>query len=635
MRYQIVFSSGFVKLAKIKLESGVIDTPTIMRRNNLKDEDNHWIIGDKKVKITMDYPTGYLVKNNKQTSDTDLVIIENFLMHPVLDKKILEKKLAQAVEQVKKKIFEVTPERAVCVIQPTESKETLFKFLEAIVELKIENIAITNLLPILTNHRKLVEFFGLVKTTVPIGTKILILSPVPHIFIPLLAYLGADIFSNDFPILSTKQKVFLTHSGGDEIQNLKEKICFCEACSSVSEVKEMVSFDKLLHHNEHIFLQKIRETREALHKKDLRSFLEKELQNHPTIASAIRIMDEIWKDEIIIRTPTWSSYSIKSITSYGFTRPEIIAFQEKMLERFSILKNKKIIVLLPCSARKPYSDSRSHKLFLDAISSIPANKWGYVQELILTSPLGVIPRELERVFPAAHYDIPVTGDWSFEEKEIAITQLVAILTKLPHKDFTIVAHVSGEYVELCQEAEKRLKMKFVYTALENKATSPIALGALSNKLQSLVNDLPVIHYYPDQELLHALTDYHFGKDIGKTLFTKCKIKGKPPLPFKILQGNDQIGVIQPASGKLILSMKTGEILAKRKVYFVISNAEKLEGSTLFAVGVVKADEKIRPSDEVVILSEKGELLGIGTAQMSGIDMNKQKKGSVVKIRAKK
>ncbi|MHA1366856.1 MAG: hypothetical protein ACTSP5_10660, partial [Candidatus Heimdallarchaeota archaeon] len=91
--------------------------------------------------------------------------------------------------------------------------------------MKIENIAITNLLPILTNHRKLVEFFGLVKTTVPIGTKILILSPVPHIFIPLLAYLGADIFSNDFAILSAKQKVFLTHSGGDEIQNLKEKIC--------------------------------------------------------------------------------------------------------------------------------------------------------------------------------------------------------------------------------------------------------------------------------------------------------------------------------------------------------------------------------------------------------------------------
>jgi len=178
-------------------------------------------------------------------------------------------------------------------------------------------------------------------------------------------------------------------------------------------------------------------------------------------------------------------------------------------------------------------------------------------------------------------------------------------------------------------------MNFVFTALENKATSPKALVDLSDKLQSITTDFPEIHYYPDQEILHTLTDYHFGVGVGKTFFTKCKIIGKPPLPFKILQGNDQLGVIQPATGKLLLSMKTGEILAKRKEYYVISNAEKLEGSTLFAIGLVKADEKIRPTDEVVILSEKGDLLGIGTAEMSGIDMNKQKKGAVVKIRAKK
>jgi len=210
--------------------------------------------------------------------------------------------------------------------------------------------------------------------------------------------------------VAAKQKIFLSYSGGEELQNLKEKVCFCEACTSVSEIKELTNSDKLMHHNEYIVLQKIRETREALHKNDLRSFLEKEMQNHPTIASSIKIMDKMWQDEIIVRTPTWSSYPIKSITSYGFTRPEIIAFQQRILERFSIQKDKKIIVLLPCSARKPYSESRSHQLFLNAINSIPAKKRGYIQELILTSPLGVIPRELERVFPAAHYDIPVTGD---------------------------------------------------------------------------------------------------------------------------------------------------------------------------------------------------------------------------------
>jgi len=635
MRYQIVFSSGFAKLAKLKLESGVIETPTIMKRNYLKNEEGFWVIGDKDDHITMNFPPGFLVNNNKSSNKTDFVIIENLLMHPVLDKGILEKKLTQSIEKMKKVIIEVPPERAVCVIQPTESKESLIKMLNAITELKIKNIAITNLLPILTNHRKLVEFLGLVKTNVSIDTRIILLSPTPHTFIPLLTYLGVDIFNNDFAILATKQKVYLTHSGGEELNNLKEKICFCEACSSVSELKELENNGKLLQHNEQIYLQKIRETREALHKKDLRSFLEKELQNHAAIASSIRTIDKRWQDEIILRTPTWLSYPIKSITSYGFSRPEIIAFQQRLLERFSIQKNKKIIVLLPCSARKPYSESRSHQLFLNAINAIPVKKRAYIQELIITSPLGVIPRELERIFPAAHYDIPVTGDWSFEEKEIAITQLVNVLSKLPHKEFTIIAHVSDEYIELCQEAEKRLKMNFIFTAQENKATSQKALEILSKNLLSLTTELPESNHYPDQEILHALTDYHFGIGVGKAFFTKCKIRGKSPLPLKILQGNDQLGVIQPATGKLLLSMKTGEILAKRRDYSVITNAEKLEGSTLFAVGVINADEKIRPSDDVVIITEKGELLGIGWAQMSGVDMNKQKKGAVVKIRAKK
>ena len=34
---------------------------------------------------------------------------------------------------------------------------------------------------------------------------------------------------------------------------------------------------------------------------------------------------------------------------------------------------------------------------------------------MVTSPLGLVPRDLEDVWPAAFYDIPVTGDWSRDE----------------------------------------------------------------------------------------------------------------------------------------------------------------------------------------------------------------------------
>ena len=34
---------------------------------------------------------------------------------------------------------------------------------------------------------------------------------------------------------------------------------------------------------------------------------------------------------------------------------------------------------------------------------------------MVTSPLGLVPRSLEDFWPAAHYDIPVTGDWDSDE----------------------------------------------------------------------------------------------------------------------------------------------------------------------------------------------------------------------------
>ena len=38
-----------------------------------------------------------------------------------------------------------------------------------------------------------------------------------------------------------------------------------------------------------------------------------------------------------------------------------------------------------------------------------------VHQVMVTSPLGLVPRELEEQWPAAHYDVPVTGQWDDDE----------------------------------------------------------------------------------------------------------------------------------------------------------------------------------------------------------------------------
>ena len=58
-----------------------------------------------------------------------------------------------------------------------------------------------------------------------------------------------------------------------------------------------------------------------------------------------------------------------------------------------------LLVLLPCSAVKPYRTSQSHRRF---IRSIPTNA---AHQVMVTAPLGLVPRELEEVWPAANYDL--------------------------------------------------------------------------------------------------------------------------------------------------------------------------------------------------------------------------------------
>jgi len=52
-----------------------------------------------------------------------------------------------------------------------------------------------------------------------------------------------------------------------------------------------------------------------------------------------------------------------------------------------------------------------------------------VHEVMVTVPLGVVPRELERFHPVAGYDLAVTGDWSRDEVAILHDDLRAYLER--------------------------------------------------------------------------------------------------------------------------------------------------------------------------------------------------------------
>ncbi|TET29564.1 MAG: hypothetical protein E3J70_06515 [Candidatus Heimdallarchaeota archaeon] len=641
MKFQLSVSAGFAKLAKIRTESIAVEIPTTMSIFE-KESNSFWKIGDGDNSFTMGLPRSSLHQQKPEFGDEDLLFVANILMHRSLNPSLIEKQLAKTKELMSEYLENIPQEKATILIQPTDSIEILKQVLHLIKDFEIKNIAITNMLPLLNNQRKAVSFIAGISSFLPIDTILYLLSPVPHTYWPILAYAGIDVFNNGFAEIASKQSMYLTDFGGLDLESFSEKPCFCEVCNSVNQLNELLLPDSkspdqtlLEKHNKWIVTKKIREIRNALRNNDLRSYVEQMIHSNVFTGAALRLLDKQHNDVIISRTPTWKTSLIKHITEYSYYRPEIQEFQRRIRDRYQIWESKKVVVIFPCSARKPYSLSKSHEKFLKTLGSISNKKRGYIQELILTSPLGVIPRELEIVYPAAHYDIPVTGDWSHEEKEIAVKQLTNVLSKAKTSKLSVIAHVSNEYVELCKDAEKQLKMKFKYTASSDKTTSSASLSLLYDELNSILKDLKPKTYLSDMELIQTIADYQFGSRIGQEMFKEnCRIRSKPNQPLFIMKDKKQIGVIHPTTGKLTLTLETGKTLAEKEKYFVLFDDEELEGSTLFAVGVNDADPQIRPTDSVVILNKKRELVGVGNAIISGKDMKEAKRGPAVKIKQK-
>ena len=149
----------------------------------------------------------------------------------------------------------------------------------------------------------------------------------------------------------------------------------------------------------------------------LRELVEMRSHASPWLVAALRVFDESYHDFqekfFPVIGPRFYCNAKQSLT-----RPDIVRYRNRIMQRYVRPADKKVLLLIPCSAKKPYSSSKSHQAFKRVLTSL--SNFDVVHEVIITSPLGTVPRELELYYPAAQYDIPVTGHW--DREEVAMVQ---------------------------------------------------------------------------------------------------------------------------------------------------------------------------------------------------------------------
>jgi archaeosine synthase len=293
-----------------------------------------------------------------------------------------------------------------------------------------------------------------------------------------------------------------------------------------------------------------------------------------------------------------------------------------VIQRYKKPESTKILLLFPCSAKKPYFFSKTHKLFRDQL--FKTRNPNVVHELIITSPIGLVPRELELVYPASSYDIPVTGFWDEDEKKMIRTLLKSYLKN--NKYDKIIVHLPKEITEFIKDLLKNPVITCV-----DRPTSKKSLEKLANVLNENTEEYEKVKLQiRSAEDFKGLASYQFGEKIAKKLMENTTVKGKYP-NRKILEKNRQLGMIVQDRGFISLTLYGAYRIKGCKAYWVeIFNDFELIGS-VFAPGVKNADEQIRVGDEVIIL-RKNKLCAVGVAMMNGEEMIQSTHGEAVKIR---
>jgi archaeosine synthase len=247
----------------------------------------------------------------------------------------------------------------------------------------------------------------------------------------------------------------------------------------------------------------------------------------------------------------------------------------------------------------------------------------------------VFPRELEYTFPAAHYDIPVTGDWSIIEKANLIHDIEKLVGKCP-KTATIVGYVKGVEAEalksVCDKLERDLHLIDCETS---SLTSKVCLTKFRSLLKENLTHVPKIKINHLVHFLRAVADFQFGKGIGPRLITEdVEIRGRKEIGLRIQHKKKHLLTFRSSIGFFTLSLEAAIRIKDHSNNIVTFDGEQIQGSTIFNNAICEADPEITINDEVIVQNKQGEVIATGVASLPGNLLKTMSRGPGIKIRQK-
>ncbi|MEM0343621.1 MAG: archaeosine synthase subunit alpha [Thermoplasmata archaeon] len=433
---------------------------------------------------------------------------------------------------------------------------------------------------------------------------------LPH-RLAFLAYCGFDIFESTPLIMAAMNGSYLTPSGILAYDHLSDLPCPCPACASGRR-----GTPELLEHNYAVAESELRLVRHLIAEGRLRELVEARVRSEPWLVQNLRLLDIEHHDLQEMHAPVKGA-PFHAGSKESLQRPDVVRWRRRLQHRYRRPTSATVLLLIPCSAKKPYSASQSHVRFRQVLRD--SGRIGVVHEVIVTSPLGLVPRELEMFYPAKDYDIPVTGHWDRDERSI-VEEMVTWLVESQRYEL-VISHLGDE-----REAVNSVLRDFVDTS----DGSPGSRQSLDRLREALITQIPEPRGSGKrlEDDLKSICRFQFG-EAGERLCEGVRACGRWP-NVRLMSDHEQIGMLTGERGMVSLTLAGAKRLAPTGAYCVEIEDFEPKGN-LFAVGVEGCSPEVRIGDDVAVV-HKGDVRAVGVARMCAAEMVVAERGEAVHIR---
>ena len=427
----------------------------------------------------------------------------------------------------------------------------------------------------------------------------------PMIF-ALCVAMGCDLFDSAAYILYAEDDRLLSTRGTYKLENLQEMPCSCEVCTKYTpdDLRAMPKEkrrDLIAQHNLHVSFAELRLIRQAIYEGSLMELVEERCRAHPALLEAVRQLGNYSMD-----LEKYDPRSKKSAFFYtgpeSLCRPEVLRHMQKLRE----MPKKRDLVILP-PTRKPYSKFISGKLgefyIYGAEQEIDLENTDF---MVLDVPFGLIPLEIDEVYPLSQNDAPKTRDVDSIE---------------------FVEDFISEFVEYYDQV-----------LIHSRIIKDLEIG-LYNKC---IDSDEIRYKKDDVAKVKAIADYQFGFGAGDALFDgniKIEKSKKTGKIRHIYDGKVLIVNMRASDSYLVLSKEGAKRLHNAMPYpknRVVVNKDSepfaLDGKSVFCKFVVDCDDNIRAKDEDLIVNDQDKLLAYGKALLGACEINEFKTGQAIKTR---